>query len=86
MAKKKTAKAIRVPVLERALLARVNRTIEPDGRSVRRCRPGTRPFEVLGRYHLADLETMAVIEADIDLENYARELGLLADHEYLEVD
>ncbi len=87
MAKKTSAKKpIRVPVLERALLARINRTIETDGLFLRRSRPGTRSFEVLGRYHLANRDTMAVLEADIDLENYARELGLLADHEYLEIN
>ena len=73
-----------LPVNTRALLARVNRRIAADGVFVRGIRPGTRSFEALGKWHIADLKTIHTVKTHIDLEQYARDLGVLRDDEYLE--
>lgn len=73
----------REPVAERALLARVDRALAKSGQSIRRCRPESRAFPSLGRYYTIDLATARVIRKGIDLEQYARELGLLRDDEEL---
>lgn len=96
MAKKRTAKkkrttrrkGIRVvgltPVAERALHARVDRLLEKSGKSIRRCRPESRAFPSLGRYYTIDLATGRVERRDIDLAEYARSLGVLADDEHFD--
>jgi hypothetical protein len=67
----------KVPVSERALVARINRKLEQKGQSLRRCREDSRSSHQLGRYFVIDLSLNALITADCDLETVGRELGVL---------
>ena len=78
---------IRRPVTVRALEARVKRKLAADGERLGKTREGTRAHQDLGRYYIVDLSTNAVSSSFIDdLEPLAKELGLLADWEYVDVD
>ena len=72
------------PVSERALLARINRALEED--VVKKCRRDSRSWYSLGDYYSVDLMSNVIIDKDIDLEAYGRELGCLTEFEKLEQD
>jgi len=65
-----------VPVVERALLARVNRKLARDGPlRVKKLRGQAQAQ--LGDYCLLDLNRNTIKVAHLDLESYARDLGVL---------
>ena len=70
------------PVSKRALIARVNRKL-PEHHRIKTLR-GERWFSNLGRYYEVDEYTNAVINTHLDLEAYAKELGVLKGWEKLE--
>ena len=72
------------PISERALLARINRALDDD--VVKKCRRDSRQWYSLGDYYSVDLMTNVIIDKDIDLEAYGRELGCLTEFESLEQD
>ena len=47
-------------------------------------RPDSRSYQDLGEYYTVNLNANAEEDKHIDLEEWAREEGLLADHESLE--
>jgi hypothetical protein len=69
-------KNIMIAISDRALLARVNRRLakQDDPEIVRMCREDSRDFHGLGRYYVVDWFSNFVTSADIDLEQWAREL------------
>ncbi len=75
--------AERCPVSERALLARINRQLVGRGQSLRRCRRDSLSRNTLGRHYLLDFRSNRVVEANLDLESWARSAGLLRSHEVL---
>ena len=75
--------AVKVPVTERALFSRCNRALAKDGESLRRCRADSPAANELGRYYTIDLHAGRVEAKHIELDELARELGVLADHEEL---
>jgi len=77
-------KTKKVPVTERALFARVDRTLRKRGEMLRRSRVGsTRALLDVGRYYVLDVDRGAVVGHNINLEKYARELGVMQDFESL---
>lgn len=89
MAGRKKPEGQKVPVSERALLQRVNRRLAKDGeqlRTARRFRDGVDSHETskLGRYYALDLSRNIVTAAHVNLENRARELGVLKAWEALQ--
>jgi hypothetical protein len=80
------AKNAKVPVSERALVARINRKLEGDSEAIRRCRRDSKGWSELGDYYLIDLEKNCLIAKDVDLQDFARKLGVLANHEALGED
>jgi hypothetical protein len=75
----------KVPLSERALIARINRTLKPEGRQLKKKRGGWRN-DISGPYYLLDVEANAVIAGSsahnrIDLEKFARKLGSLEEYE-----
>jgi hypothetical protein len=71
----------KVPVGARALSVRINRRISREGQSLRRCR-SARERASLGNYYI--VENDAVSKTHIELEQYAREIGVLSPHERLD--
>jgi hypothetical protein len=76
----------RIPITERALIQRVNRALVredgPIGRKLIKTR-GERAKLDLGDYFVLNQLHNFVDEKDVDPESLARELGALADYEYL---
>jgi hypothetical protein len=75
-----------VPVAERALVARIDRTLRKEGQAIRRCRQDSRSAASLGRYYLIDGSLNAVTATHVDIESLGRELGLLKAWERLAED
>ena len=69
-------------ISERALLARINRAL--DDEIVKKCRQDSRWWYSLGDYYSVDLATNVIIDKDIDLEAYGREMGCLTEFEALD--
>ena len=72
------------PISERALLARVSRCLSKDGERLKTCKEDSRAFDTLGRYYVVDIQRNLVTDRNIDLEAYARKLGVLQAWEKLE--
>lgn len=74
------------PVTKRALRARINRALEKRGRGERLCAnlPGSAQFAELGALMLVQQHpdgAIARAKGNIDLEEYAREIGVLQNWE-----
>ncbi|MCW5756977.1 MAG: hypothetical protein KIT54_07070 [Phycisphaeraceae bacterium] len=76
----------KVQLSERALFGRVNRALQREGQSLRRCRIDSRDYANLGRYFVVDDSRNYVVGKDIDLEELAREVGVLRGYETLAQD
>ena len=76
-----TTKVQKVPVSERALLARLNRKLAKDDRKV--CRSSPRDRHIQGEFYLVDVHINGVIGYDVSLENLGHELGVLKGWEEL---
>lgn len=74
-----------VPVTMRALLQRINRALEKDGRVLKTTR-GQRAEIELGRFYTIDARRHVVVDKDVDPEALARKLGALKRYEHLEDD
>ena len=84
MNRKKNGAGGKVEVLERALLARVNRALVEKGELVIRSRPirgklfRSKPvYPDVGRFYRVSGKDRAVVARDIDLGVFARELDLI---------
>jgi phosphoglycolate phosphatase-like HAD superfamily hydrolase len=76
--------ATKVKVGERALLARVNRSLEKhNGQAVKKCRSDTREHTTLGDFYAVDARVEGVVETHIDLEALAFKMGVMKAHEKL---
>jgi hypothetical protein len=82
MAKSKAK--VKVPVSERAVLQRVNRKLAPQYEALRKWRSAGyqsgENWEPGDIYHV-DYSRNAMLEVKIDLESFARKLGVIADWE-----
>jgi len=76
--------ATRAPISERAAYARLNRALAREGQALRRCREDSRSFHNLGHYYVVDLSLNCVVASHCDLEQLARETGVLKDWETIE--
>ena len=64
------------------LIKRVNRKLAPQGRKLKVPR-SWRMKANCGSYYILDLRTNTVIECRVNVESFARDLGVLADAEKL---
>jgi hypothetical protein len=72
----------KVPVSTRALLARINRKLRAEGEDiVVRAARGRRAVLDLGYYYEHDFRRNFVLNKDLALEQYGRDLGVLKAHE-----
>jgi hypothetical protein len=75
---------------EDAVIARCNRKLDQDSwLRVRKARwiedgPYLKPNSDLGRFYVADVNCNFLVYTHVDLEAYARELGVLRPHESIE--
>jgi hypothetical protein len=75
-------KAQTVPVGARALLLRINRVLEADGRVLKKTR-GARAEMELGRYYVIDQRRHVIVDKDVDLQALGRKLDALKEYEHL---
>jgi hypothetical protein len=77
----------KVPLSERALIARINRQLKSEGRQLKKKRGGWRN-DISGPYYILDLGVVAGAQAHsrIDLEKFARKLDAVAEYEELVED
>jgi hypothetical protein len=72
----------KVPVSERALFQRINRTLKKQGEILRKSK---RQDWEIGEFYLLDLQHNVIIGKDLDLEELGRRLDVLKPYEVLEV-
>ena len=72
-----------VPVSERALIARINRRLQKDGRFLRTARSRAVASSV-GQYYVIDTDRNWIVWQNTDLEALGRELGVLQPWERLQ--
>lgn len=68
-------------VTESALVARINRKLAPEHQKVCKCRESSSAFNDLGRFYVLDTYRNAIENSHIDIENFARELGVMRPEE-----
>lgn len=76
-------KAPKVSVSARAVLARVNRKLAAEGSVLKRCRQSSRNYDDLGDYYMVNLNSDGIFKVQCELEEEARELGVLGEWEVL---
>jgi hypothetical protein len=69
-------------VSERALMARVNRSLADSYEMVKKAR-GTYARQQLGEFYLLDFNRNAIMRQNLDLEDFAREIKVLLPYEKL---
>ncbi len=74
---------MKLPITERALVARMNRKLEMMNKMLRKHKPDSRLSET-GRFYIVDLKQGQIERQGSDLESWAREIGCLKDYEQLE--
>lgn len=72
------------PVSERALFGRINRALKHDGMKLHKCPEGSSAFSSFGRWYLKHHDRNFVARHHIDLQHFAREIGVMGEREYLE--
>ena len=78
---------IPVPVAAQALAARVNRPLARQGLMLRKTiKTDAQALKEVGEYFVFDVRRNRIAETHIDLEDYARQLGVLRPNECLERD
>ncbi len=82
-AKAKPKAPIKMPVDQRAVVARLRRAMAKDGLTVRACRSDSRSWRTLGDWYVLDIQSNFIREHHCDLESLAREFGALQPHEAL---
>lgn len=81
-----TKMKVKVPVSERALVARINRKLATRDEQLKRCRVSTRAYTSLGDYYVIDANRNNVLLSDVDLESLGRDLHALKPWEKLEAE
>ena len=77
-----TAEAITTP----ALAARVRRRLARERQLLRRCSPWSEQHATLGNYVIVAAHTHDVLARHVNVEELARDLGLLPEHVVVEDD
>jgi len=76
----------KVPVSERALVARIDRAMAKNGETLKRCREDSRWFNELGRYYTVNVSINGITDKHVDLEKLGRKMGVLSEYETLGKD
>jgi hypothetical protein len=75
-------KVQKVPVSQRAIIARINRKLKSEGEALKTLR-SQRDWTTLGSFYTVDLNRNCVLDRHIKLEDYARECEALRPYEVL---
>ena len=76
-------RAPRISVSARVVLARVNRKLAAEGSVLKRCRQDSRNHDELGDYYMVNSNSSGIFKVQCELEEEARELGVLGEWEVL---
>lgn len=68
---------MKITLSERAIAARLNRFLDKRGETLRKCRTSSRCYRELGDYYLVDMNAGMIRSQHVNLENLARESGVL---------
>ena len=68
---------------ERAVIQRINRKLAHKNERICKSR-GWRALQNLGEYHVIDCYRNALIKSHLNIEEFAKKLGVMAGHECLE--
>lgn len=79
-----TAPKLKVKITERALFARLSRSLAKEDKALKKCRQGSRSHSTLGDYYVIDIPLHVVTHSWVNIEEWARESGLMAEWEELE--
>jgi hypothetical protein len=71
----------KIPVSEKALMARVNRKLAREGERILKSREGSRLRGNVGEFYLLDVNRNTVTGTHMELEHVAKEVGALRDYE-----
>jgi hypothetical protein len=74
--------SIKVPLSNRAIIQRINRRLAKDHEKLCKSR-GWQAQQNLGDYYLLDRYRKTVINSNVNVETFARELGVIQEHEIL---
>ncbi len=83
MENKAGMKKEKVDVSEKVIFERIDSKLAPGRRRLRRCRRDSSSFDDLGEYYIVSTLEKCIIDTHIDLETYAKDMGLLAEYEQL---
>ena len=72
------------PVSRRAIVARINRRLAGERCMIRCPRLGSAEASTFGDYYIYDWVRNRVIAPRINLRDYAREVGAMADYEHID--
>jgi len=72
----------RVPIDQRALLARANRALAAENFVLRKTK-GRKARPTLGEFYLLNTKTAGIAETHINLEEFCRKRGVLKEYETL---
>jgi hypothetical protein len=75
-------RVVKIGVSVKALVARINRKLKPDDEKLHRSRSPRMVIDV-GEYYVVRWPVGGVVLDHLDLEDYARELGVLQPYEEL---
>jgi hypothetical protein len=67
----------KIPITKRALIQRINRKLKPQYERMQSCRRNSRWWRDLGDLYVVDTYRNAIRNTHVDVEKYAREIGVL---------
>jgi hypothetical protein len=73
-------------VSQEALVKRINRALRKKMLFLKKCRRSSRAYSDLGNFYVLDAERNLIVKTHVDVENAARELKVLEEHETLVKD
>lgn len=76
----------KAPISERALVARINRKLDHSDEALKKCRVNSRWYSTLGDYYLVNNQSNTIVAYHVDIEDLARNCGVLNEWEVLELD
>jgi hypothetical protein len=74
--------SIKVPLSNRAIIQRINRRLAKNHEKLCKSR-GWQAQQNLGDYYLLDRYRKTVINSNVNVQTFARELGVIQEHEIL---
>lgn len=72
-----------IPVSERALIKRINRSLRRNFEQLKKCQENSRHFNDLGSFYVVDQRNNLFVERHVDIEEFGRETGVLKTNEKL---